>query len=73
MARPLNVDKRVIAIDQLARRSRKNAAKAKRWAAELTRVPRGRKAQRAARRALKLAAALDKAGKAAVETLCKAA
>jgi hypothetical protein len=65
MARPLNVDKRVIAIEQMARRSRKNATKAKRWAAELTRVPRGKRAVSAAQRALRLALALDQASKAA--------
>lgn len=65
MARPLNIEKRVIAIEQMARRSKRNAAKAKRWAAELTRVPRGKTAQRAAERALRLAAGLDQAARAA--------
>lgn len=65
MARPLNVNKRVNSIEQMVRRSRKNASKARRWAAELTRIPRGVRAQRAAQRALKLADALDEASKAA--------
>jgi len=65
MARPLNIDKRIVAIDQMARRARKNATKAKRWAAELTRIPRGKRANQAAQRALKLALALDQASKAA--------
>jgi hypothetical protein len=61
----MNVNKRVAAIEQMARRSRRNATKAKRWAAELTRVPRGKKAANAAQRALKLAEHLDQAAKAA--------
>lgn len=64
MARPLNVDKRVVSIEQMAQRSRKNAEKARRWAAELMRVPRGKRAQSAAQRALRLATALDQAAKA---------
>lgn len=61
MARPMNVDKRVVAIEQIRRRARRNAAKAKRFANELTKVPRGKKAQRAAERALRLAEHLEQA------------
>lgn len=65
MARPMNVDKRVAAIDQMARRARRNATKARRLASELTRFPRGGKAERAAERALILAEGLEQAVKAA--------
>lgn len=65
MARPMNVDKRVVAIEQMARRSHKNAAKARRMAGELLRFPRGKRAANAAQRALRLATALDQAAKAA--------
>ncbi len=65
MARPMNVEKRVIAIDQMRRRAQRNAVKARRWARELTSMPRGPRAQRAAARALKLADALSQAAKAA--------
>lgn len=65
MARPMNVEKRVIAIEQMRRRAQRNAAKARRMARELTNMPRGARAQRAASRALKLADALSQAAKAA--------
>lgn len=65
MARPMNVDKRVAAIAELRRRTRTNAAKARRWADELTRFPRGGKAQRAAERARALADGLEQAAEAA--------
>lgn len=65
MARPMNIDKRVAAIAQMSRRTRINAAKARRWADELTRFPRGGKAQRAAERARLLAEGLEQAAKAA--------
>lgn len=65
MARPMNVEKRVIAIEQMRRRAQRNAVKARRWAQELTSMPRGARAQRAADRALKLADALSQAAKAA--------
>jgi hypothetical protein len=65
MARPMNVDKRVAAIAQMARRTRINAAKARRLADELTKFPRGGKAQRAAERARILAHGLEQAARAA--------
>lgn len=65
MARPMNVDKRVAAIAQITRRTRANASKARRMADELTRFPRGAKAQRAAERARILADGLEQAIKAA--------
>lgn len=65
MARPMNVNKRVAAIEQMARRTRRNAAKARRLADELTRFPRGGKAQRAAERARSLAEGLEQAARAA--------
>lgn len=65
MARPMNVDKRVAAIAQMTRRTRINAAKARRLADELTKFPRGGKAQRAAERARVLADGLEQAAKAA--------
>ena len=65
MARPMNVEKRVIAIEQMRRRAQRNAVKARRWARALASMPRGARAQRAADRALKLADALSQAAKAA--------
>lgn len=65
MARPMNIDKRVAAIAQMTRRTRINAAKARRLADELTRFPRGGKAQRAAERARVLADGLEQAAEAA--------
>ncbi len=65
MARPMNVDKRVAAIAQITRRTRMNVAKVRRMADELTRFPRGGKAQRAAERARMLADGLEQALKAA--------
>lgn len=65
MARPMNVDKRVAAIAQMTRRTRINAAKARRLADELTRFPRGGRAQRAAERARVLADGLELAAKVA--------
>lgn len=65
MARPMNVDKRVAAIAKITQRTRLNAAKARRMADELTRFPRGGKAQRAADRARTLADGLEQALRAA--------
>ena len=65
MARPMNVDKRVAAIEQMARRTRRNAVKARQLADELTKFPRGGKAQRAAERARVLADGLEQAARAA--------
>lgn len=65
MARPMNVNKRVAAIEQITRRTKLNAAKARRMADELTKFPRGGKAQRAAERARSLADGLDQAVKVA--------
>lgn len=65
MARPMNVDKRVAAIAQITRRTQLNAVKARRMADELTRFPRGSKAQRTAEHARALAYGLELAAKVA--------
>lgn len=65
MARPMNINKRIDALEQMARRSRKNAVKARRMATELLRFDRGKRAANAAQRALRLAEHLDQAAKAA--------